>query len=1176
MVIIEEMYKLKMAALLHDSPDKPFEVRGYDKRAKKLAERVLEAEMLDLLNDNRVRLADRIASSFDRWILSILMGGSYVHGLFEYKDVKIKSIVEPTLEKKIESSINETAYDRYVGDLKSILDSVGDWKSKYHLLYLFYEPLWISNRLPVGPADTATPTHSIFDHNYATAAMINWAFSGENRVKGFLVGLDVASIQEFISSSRKVRDMWISSYIVSALTWYTIVELLDKLGPDILIMPSMRMNPFYLHWLESKLDGGTRERIGSYMNQIEKLFYLSDKVLEMRREFSMSPYPLIPGKATLALPPIEYLKTVIGVSSGEELKRYFEERLRNGWSLLSMVVRKMAEKRSEKGDLIWNFINMALKYYDETFKREGADYDRIPPLKLRVEYVEIDEKSDSDYLWLTYDKNYRELSSKIGLLKYRREEAETELRLDKITEKAFDEEPIGFPKPSDRGFEYCTCCGKVPALLNLPARENEENVEEDEYGLYIYCTVVNNNSGGNPKECYRKLKNRDSEEFENLVNGYREWLNKAENRRALRTLKILFTPGEKLCPWCFLKRVLSLEPRILKVLSIGVENKWDVDKIVENILRSTPEAFTWFPSLAHIASTRLYEKIAQLNPKNLEEFINEADHLMERLILSPRGISTWTWQFMKGVYEGIEEKISRFNISDENKELFRLYAQNMILNNPEDLWFDPNRRRGWSQLLSKFDLSKRCWRYYALIKADGDSIGDLLEGKLTALMPSMVSQCVYEKLHLDKNINEQEVNRFKKYLSRYIKCSCEGELRDSIGFCVQRVLEGGRLESIERECGKEIIEATKDKIAEEEAHKRIERVKDVLREILNKELRIIVSPSYHVSISAALMRTALLDIAIISELDGFVVYAGGDDLLAFAPVDKALDIVYNTRKAFGGYSLNVNLRKALSKEEEVLEVKLGEGFLQIHGSYLSMLPSIGRSYAIYIAHYQYPLSAVINHSSMLLDNVKEKVELRYFDEKYERRFLESMKDIAVIAYNPRAAKEEYVLLPLSLHRPIIPLAIDECGVGGHDEYIASSLKSVKELLKFVSEKIEEGQSKLKHSLLYDAAERGFEEALRQFIVLTKKEPSSISKVSELVENIVKKLIERNIDAKYRSEAGDLSERVYRDILMRALPSFAVYYTSVKTGDARGSDENDVIPVLSNMLYAIKLIMSGMR
>jgi CRISPR/Cas system-associated protein Cas10 (large subunit of type III CRISPR-Cas system) len=57
---MEELYELKIAALLHDPPDKPFEIRVHEKRAKKLSEKVLGAEKLDLVNDNRVKLADRI------------------------------------------------------------------------------------------------------------------------------------------------------------------------------------------------------------------------------------------------------------------------------------------------------------------------------------------------------------------------------------------------------------------------------------------------------------------------------------------------------------------------------------------------------------------------------------------------------------------------------------------------------------------------------------------------------------------------------------------------------------------------------------------------------------------------------------------------------------------------------------------------------------------------------------------------------------------------------------------------------------------------------------------------------------------------------------------------------------------------------------------------------------
>jgi CRISPR/Cas system-associated protein Cas10 (large subunit of type III CRISPR-Cas system) len=71
----EQIYKLKIAALLHDPPDKPFEIGRHTERAKNLAEDILGSEISNLIDNDQIKLADKIASSFDRWILSILMGG---------------------------------------------------------------------------------------------------------------------------------------------------------------------------------------------------------------------------------------------------------------------------------------------------------------------------------------------------------------------------------------------------------------------------------------------------------------------------------------------------------------------------------------------------------------------------------------------------------------------------------------------------------------------------------------------------------------------------------------------------------------------------------------------------------------------------------------------------------------------------------------------------------------------------------------------------------------------------------------------------------------------------------------------------------------------------------------------------------------------------------------------
>lgn len=1174
----EQIYKLKIAALLHDPPDKPFEIERHTERAKNLAEDILGSEISNLIDNDQIKLADKIASSFDRWILSILMGGEWIPGLFKYEEKKIKNIVEPILEKELKFNLAKDDYNKYIKDLKETINGTSDWKLRYHLLYLLYEPLWILRGLPWGPADTRVPTHSVFDHNYATAAMINWVLSSKEHIKGLLVGLDVAGVQEFISSSRKIRDMWISSYIVSALTWYTVVELIKNLGPDIVIMPSMRMNPFYLYWFENMLSDRISNNIAIQIKLLGRLFYLSNIVYDMFEKLELPPYPVLPGRSTLVLPPMEVLrKVVLGVDNECVLEKYLIERFKKGWNLLWKPIKNLAEMRAKedkKENIIWNFINNVFRYYEKL----NIKSEEVPPLRLRVEIVEINERTDRVDLWRIYDEKYRELVNKISLLKYSREEPEIELNLYEVTEKAFNGMPIGFPKPSDKGFDYCTSCGKLPAIVILPAdTDKEEEPEKDEYGLFIYCTVI---FGEDPTKCAERLKKRNnSDEFKEFIEKYKGWLNEDNNRRALRTLKILYAPAEKLCPWCFLKRVLSLEPRILKILLIDARDG-DVDKIVKDLAQDSTKATIWFPSLSHIASTRLYERISLLDLNNLRALIERSIHkrLIRELRL-PQGV-TWVWHFAKKTYKEIEKKIDGSNLDIEEKKYLKYLTQNIIINDPEYLWFNPDVRLEWNQILKDFNnLFKWYWNYYTLIRADGDFVGDLLEGKFTALIPGMISRYIYENLLLDEHVDEREVEVLKKYLSRYIKSSCVGLLKQFIG----EVLEGKELESVKRKWAKRITEEVKSaRITEEMAYKRVEEAVKILQEIFDRELRLIVSPSYHTSISASLMRAALLDIAIISELDGVVVYTGGDDLLAIAPIDKALDIVRSTRRAYGGYPVDEDIGFTVKIDEKDIEVKvkLDEGFLLIGHSYMPMLPGVGRSYAIYIAHYHYPLSVVISRSLKLLDEAKEGFKLRYFDE-HEQRFLESIKDVAVIAYNPRAIKEEYAILPLTWHRPIITLSMNQYMVEKSSKSIAGSLSMVKELLKLIDERMgarhgKGEQPKISHSLLYEAAERSFVEALRQLIAIVRKEPSREREISEFLEKLLERLIEKNVNVKHRSGDADIHVNILKR-LRELLPSFMVYYISVAGSEREERDNEKVeMPLLSNIIYAANLIRSAMR
>jgi hypothetical protein len=223
---------------------------------------------------------------------------------------------------------------------------------------------------------------------------------------------------------------------------------------------------------------------------------------------------------------------------------------------------------------------------------------------------------------------------------------------------------------------------------------------------------------------------------------------------------------------------------------------------------------------------------------------------------------------------------------------------------------------------------------------------------------------------------------------------------------------------------------------------------------------------------------------------------------------------------------------------------------------------------------------VISRSLKLLDEAKEGFKLRYFDE-HEQRFLESIKDVAVIAYNPRAIKEEYTILPLTWHRPIITLSMNQYMVEKSSKSIAGSLSMVKELLKLIDERMgarhgKGEQPKISHSLLYEAAERSFVEALRQLIAIVRKEPSREREISEFLEKLLERLIEKNVNVRHRSGDADIHVNILKR-LRELLPSFMVYYISVAGSEReeRGNEKVEM-PLLSNIIYAANLIRSAMR
>lgn len=167
-------------------------------------------------------------------------------------------------------------------------------------------------------------------------------------------------------------------------------------------------------------------------------------------------------------------------------------------------------------------------------------------------------------------------------------------------------------------------------------------------------------------------------------------------------------------------------------------------------------------------------------------------------------------------------------------------------------------------------------------------------------------------------------------------------------------LSGELLPSIEYSYNSNVWkELEKNEVEIEENNKRI---KIPFKEALLKySPQKILTPAIHASISTALRNYTLEFVREIIEKEhlGKLVYAGGDDVLAFVNLKDLFDVMQKLRWAFSG---QINI------ENGKINVNLSNqtGFVEKNGKYiLTMGPKATASMGVVIAHYKIPLQIVI-------------------------------------------------------------------------------------------------------------------------------------------------------------------------------------------------------------------------
>lgn len=110
--------------------------------------------------------------------------------------------------------------------------------------------------LPLLPADTRIPDHSIWEHLKISSALNAYLDKENNTLfqNNSIFLLSIGPVQGFIAQARKTQDFYYGSYILSYLTFKAIEVLIDKYGPTSVIYPDLYKQPLTDFFIKRKLD----------------------------------------------------------------------------------------------------------------------------------------------------------------------------------------------------------------------------------------------------------------------------------------------------------------------------------------------------------------------------------------------------------------------------------------------------------------------------------------------------------------------------------------------------------------------------------------------------------------------------------------------------------------------------------------------------------------------------------------------------------------------------------------------------------------------------------------------------------------------------------------------------------------------------------------------------------
>ncbi len=250
-------WERKIQSFLHDPVDKALSIPGHEERAKKIA----DAFGTTTADKSEVARADITAAGIDRARLPRWDSDPQKNGAVDFKNIPV--LTHPLADHKLgfaplalkASETTDAVFEVINEDLKE-----GSWNRQSYFNYLFFglrKSLAAQNTCGLGflwerlPADTRMPDHSIWTHCGLVSAL-KTCFSESADNQAALVVFALTPVQPFIEKSRKLRDQWVGSVILSWLAFEGIKAVMNFLGPDHVMYPSLHDQPLVKTWLGRK------------------------------------------------------------------------------------------------------------------------------------------------------------------------------------------------------------------------------------------------------------------------------------------------------------------------------------------------------------------------------------------------------------------------------------------------------------------------------------------------------------------------------------------------------------------------------------------------------------------------------------------------------------------------------------------------------------------------------------------------------------------------------------------------------------------------------------------------------------------------------------------------------------------------------------------------------------